>query len=131
MQRMLRTYLSPTGTQISASNLKVWWLWLIFSSNWICFLTDEMKFQWPKDAAETKEVTSQQLEWLLKKIRRLMKKYGLFCPIRKANPYRRMAKAIEIAYVVPNLLNREFETQGPRKVLLPDITYIINGTVFH
>ena len=26
----------------------------------------------------------------LKKIRRLMDKYGLMCPIRKANPYRRM-----------------------------------------
>ena len=31
-----------------------------------------------------------------KKIRRLMRKYGLICPIRKANPYRRMAKAIRI-----------------------------------
>jgi len=63
----------------------------------------------------------------IKKIRRLMKKYRLFCPIRKANSYRRMAKAMAVAYVAPNLLNREFETQGPRKVLLTDITYIING----
>ena len=63
----------------------------------------------------------------IKKIRRLMKKYGLFCPVRKANPYRRMAKAIATAHVAPNLLNREFETRGPRKVLLTDITYIING----
>ena len=38
----------------------------------------------------------------LKKIRRLMKKYGLFCPIRKANPYRRMAKALATSYVAPN-----------------------------
>ena len=30
----------------------------------------------------------------LKKIRRLMKKMELFCPIRKANPLRRMAKAL-------------------------------------
>ena len=30
----------------------------------------------------------------IKKIRRLMRKYGLFCPIRQANPYRRMAKAM-------------------------------------
>lgn len=29
-----------------------------------------------------------------KKIRRLMRKYKLFCPIRKANPYRRLQKAI-------------------------------------
>lgn len=63
----------------------------------------------------------------IKKIRRLMKKYGLKCPIRKANPYRRMAKAIGTSYVAPNLLNREFEEHGPRKVLLTDITYIING----
>ena len=27
----------------------------------------------------------------------------------------------------PNLLNREFESRGPRAVLLTDITYIING----
>ena len=38
----------------------------------------------------------------IKKIRRLMKKYGLFCPIRKANPYRRMAKALRISNVAPN-----------------------------
>ena len=63
----------------------------------------------------------------LKKIRRLMKKYGLKCPIRKANPYRRIAKAIGTSHVAPNLLNREFEEHGPRKVLLTDITYIING----
>ena len=54
----------------------------------------------------------------IKKIRRLMKKYGLFCPIRKANPYRRAAKAIAITQIAPNLLNREFESRGPRKVLL-------------
>lgn len=63
----------------------------------------------------------------LKKIRRLMKKYGLFCPIRKANPYRRMAKALKTDAVADNLLNREFETHGPRTILLTDITYIING----
>ena len=28
----------------------------------------------------------------IKKVRRLMRKYNLQCPIRKANPYRRMAK---------------------------------------
>jgi transposase InsO family protein len=63
----------------------------------------------------------------IKKIRRLMKKYGLFCPFRKANPYRRAAKAIATAQVAPNLLNREFALHGPRMVLLTDITYIING----
>ena len=50
----------------------------------------------------------------IKKIRRLMKKYHLFCPIRKANPYRRMAKAIKTSNYADNLLQREFECYGPR-----------------
>lgn len=60
----------------------------------------------------------------IKKIRRLMKKYNLFCPIRKANPYRRMAKALQTNNVADNILNREFKNHGPRIVLLTDITYI-------
>lgn len=59
-----------------------------------------------------------------KKIQRLMHKYGLVCPIRKANPYRRMTKALKTDAVAENLLNREFKEHGPRKVLLTDITYI-------
>ena len=60
----------------------------------------------------------------VKKIRRLMKKYGLICNIRKANPYRRMAKAIKTNNVADNLVRREFEKHGPRKILLTDVTYI-------
>lgn len=66
----------------------------------------------------------------VKKIRRLMKKYGLFCPIRKANPYRRMAKAIKTNNVADNLLKREFTSYGPRMVLLTDITYVPYNGVF-
>ncbi|MBQ0100701.1 MAG: IS3 family transposase [Lachnospiraceae bacterium] len=65
----------------------------------------------------------------LKKIRRLMKKYNLFCRIRKANPYRRIASALKTSNIADNLLSREFELYGPRVVLLTDITYIpYNGT---
>ena len=65
----------------------------------------------------------------IKKIRRLMAKYGLFCPIRKANPYRRMAKALKTSNVAENLVKREFEAHGPRMILLTDISYIpYNGT---
>lgn len=65
----------------------------------------------------------------LKKIRRLMDKYGLECPVRKANPYRRMAKALKTNTVADNLLDRKFTEYGPRTVLLTDITYIpYNGT---
>lgn len=60
----------------------------------------------------------------IKKIRRLMKKYGLICTIRKANPYRRMAKAIKTNNVADNLVKREFTAYGARAVLLTDITYI-------
>lgn len=60
----------------------------------------------------------------VKKIQRLMRKYGLHCPIRKANPYRRMAKALKTDTIADNLLNRQFKEHGPRKVLLTDITYI-------
>jgi transposase InsO family protein len=63
----------------------------------------------------------------IKKIRRLMNKYGLRCPIRKANPYRRMAKALRTSNVAPNLLNRKFRAHGPRRVLLTDITYLLYG----
>ena len=66
----------------------------------------------------------------VKKIRRLMKKYNLICPIRKANPYRRIAKALQTANVADNLLQREFEDYGPRVVLLTDITYLPYNGVF-
>ncbi len=62
-----------------------------------------------------------------KKITRLMRKYNLVCPIRKANPYRRMAKAMKTSNIADNLVNREFK-QGPRMVILTDITYLFYGS---
>ena len=56
-----------------------------------------------------------------------MKKYKIVCPIRKANPYRRMMKATKEHSVVPNLLNRKFKQDIPYKVLLTDITYLFYG----
>lgn len=56
-----------------------------------------------------------------------MKKYGIVCPIRKANPYKRMMKATKEHRVVPHLLNREFKQNLPGKVLLTDITYLVYG----
>jgi len=60
----------------------------------------------------------------IKKIRRLMAKYKVVCPIRAANPYKRMAKAMATNYVAPNLVAREFRKHGIRRILLTDITYI-------
>lgn len=67
------------------------------------------------------------INYNLKRIRRIMKKYNIFCPIRKANPYRRMAKATKEHTVLPNLLNRQFKQNVPGKVLLTDITYLFYG----
>lgn len=61
-------------------------------------------------------------------IQRIMRKYNIKSPIRKANPYRRMIKATKEHTVAPNLLNRNFKQGIPGKVLLTDITYLPYGT---
>ena len=60
----------------------------------------------------------------LKRIRRIMNKYGITCPIRKAKPYKRMMKATMEHSIVPNKLERNFKQGIPGKVLLTDITYL-------
>ncbi len=60
----------------------------------------------------------------LKRIRRIVKKYDIICPFRKANPYRRMMKATKEHAVVSNLVNRKFKQEIPGKILLTDITYL-------
>ena len=64
----------------------------------------------------------------VKKIRRLMKEYGLKCPIRRENPYKKMARAMKTNHVAPNVLKRNFLQGTPRKVLLTDITYLFYKT---
>lgn len=65
-----------------------------------------------------------------KKIQRIMRKYGILCPHRKANPYKQMAKATKEHRVVPNKLERQFKQGVPGKVLLTDISYLpYNGTL--
>ena len=59
-----------------------------------------------------------------KRIQRIMRKFNIVCPIRKPNPYKRIAKATKEHTVVPNLLNRNFKQEIPGKVLLTDITYL-------
>ena len=58
-----------------------------------------------------------------KKIQRIMRKYNITCPIRKANPYKRIAKATKEHRVVPNRLNREFKQNTPGKVMLQSINF--------
>lgn len=85
------------------------------------------KFKGRKKGARQIKMTLEehfQTVYNLKRIRRIMKKFNIICPIRKANPYRRMMKATKEHRVVPNLLNREFKQNIPGKVLLTDITYL-------
>lgn len=65
-----------------------------------------------------------QITYNLKRIRRIMKKFEIVCPIRKANPYRRMAKATKEHRTCPNELQRNFKQGVAGKVLLTDITYL-------
>lgn len=60
----------------------------------------------------------------VKKIRRLMDKYDLSCPIREADPYRRITRALKTSSVADNPIQRGSECYGPRTVLLTDITHI-------
>ena len=66
----------------------------------------------------------ENLIYSRKRIQRIMRKFNIICPIRKANPYRRMMKATREHTVVPNLLKRNFKQHVPGKVLLTDITYM-------
>ncbi|MEI3262697.1 MAG: hypothetical protein V8S11_12925 [Flavonifractor plautii] len=62
----------------------------------------------------------------IKKIRRLMRKYGLRCPIRQANPYRQMAKAMKTSHVAKNEINRQFRSYAPLE--LTHRHYLISST---
>lgn len=59
-----------------------------------------------------------------KKIKRIMRKYGLVTKVRKKNPYREMMKRNMEHRTFPNKLQREFHQVIPFKVFCTDITYI-------
>ena len=63
----------------------------------------------------------------LKKIRRLMHKFNLICPIRKANPIKAMIRAQQTDKTYGNIMDRNFRQGTARKTLLTDITYITYG----
>lgn len=52
-----------------------------------------------------------------------MNKFNLKCPIRKVNPYRRMAKDLKTSNGADNLLKSEFKEHRAKVV----ITYMIYG----
>ncbi|MFJ3387050.1 IS3 family transposase [Lysinibacillus sp. NPDC086135] len=82
-----------------------------------------------KGARQIKMTLENQygITYNLKRIRRIMKKFEIVCPIRKANPARRMAKATKEHRTCPNELQRNFKQGIAGKVLLTDITYLTYG----
>ena len=71
------------------------------------------------------------INYNLKRIRRIMKKYNIICAHWKANTYKRIMKATKEHTFLPNLLNREFKQGIPAKVLLTDITYFFYKFINH
>jgi transposase InsO family protein len=59
-----------------------------------------------------------------KKIKRIMRKYGLNCKVRRKNPYKAIMKKTQEHRTFVNVLNREFKQCVPGKVFGTDITYI-------
>jgi len=62
-----------------------------------------------------------------KKIKRIMKKYGLITKIRKKNPYKTIMKKTQEHRTFENLLDRNFKQDTPKKILSTDITYFYFG----
>jgi transposase InsO family protein len=63
----------------------------------------------------------------LKKIRRIMKSYGLECGIRKVNRSREGRNTYEKDAVKPNILRRRFRLYRPNRVRVTDVTYLDYG----
>lgn len=59
-----------------------------------------------------------------KKIKRIMRKYGLKCKIRRKNPYREINKKTQEHKIFENLLNREFNQVSPYQFFCTDISYL-------
>lgn len=66
----------------------------------------------------------------IKKIRRLMAKYGLRCHIRKQNPQREMLREMQSNQIALNVIDRNFNAYLPREACLTDITYIPYNSTF-
>lgn len=59
-----------------------------------------------------------------KRLRRVMKTYGIQARIRAMNPYKNVMKKTQEHRTCPNLLNRNFTQYVPEQVAGTDITYI-------
>ena len=74
---------------------------------------------------QMKKITSKQFG--INKIRRLKRKYGITCTVRKANVNRQAAQKLLKKNRCPNHLKRQFRMHRPLEVFLSDVTYIPFG----
>ena len=65
-----------------------------------------------------------------KKIKRIMKRYGLYCKVRRKNPYKAIMKKTAEHRTFDNRLNRQFAQTVPGRFFGTDITYIPFGHHF-
>lgn len=70
------------------------------------------------------KLVKDKIRMNLKKIQRIMKKYGMVTKVRRKNPYKMIMKKTQEHRTAPNILNREFEQETPYKALSTDITYL-------
>lgn len=84
---------------------------------------------WKKGAVQIKMRIQRDygITMNLKRIRRIMRKYKLICPIRKINPVKAMLKANQSHKTYSNVLNRNFTQGVAKKTVLTDITYLTYG----
>lgn len=84
---------------------------------------------WRKGAVQIKMRLERDYGMImnLKKIRRLMKKFGLICPIRKINPVKATIREQRANKTYGNILDRNFTQGVAKKTLLTDITYLTYG----
>ena len=72
-----------------------------------------------------KKITGRQFS--INKIRRLKRKYGITCPVRKANASRQAAQKLLEKNRKGNHLKRTFRLHRPHEVYLSDVTYLDFG----
>ncbi len=93
--------------------------------DFLLILEAYMEHGYPKGAESIKMILEHRgVHMNIKKIRRLMRKYNLVCTVRRPNPRRQIARVLRTNNTAPNILQREFESYGPRMILLTDITYL-------
>ena len=85
---------------------------------------DRGKKKWGWRTVSMKLEREKNIIFNHKKIKRIMKKYGLACTIRRKNPYRAIMKKTAEHRTFPNLLNRQFIQTKPGEYFGTDITYI-------